>query len=243
MSVRSYKRITQWRQLTTSMMPLKFRSTTSNITLQEGAMVNLLVGTHLSSHKLSLNSLISTLNYCKKFANPPRVNPQAQAQPSAPSPLPSQPLPNPKGGINAVQVEIDNKGEDKAEDEEGKNDWLYELLTKLANSAESEDEKEDENIEEESEEESDEEEEEESELAEEEDINDRDKGRIFFINTLFKEKKSDEEIPIKCEDPGPCLVTCKIRGVSIPDCLCDPEACGNIMSFEVYELLDLGPLK
>ncbi|MED6128271.1 hypothetical protein PIB30_096059, partial [Stylosanthes scabra] len=84
---------------------------------------------------------------------------------------------------------MDNEEENKAEDEEGENDWLYELLK------------------EESEEESDEEEE--SELAEEEDM---DKGKIFFINTLFKEKKSEEEIPIKCEDPGPCLITCKIRG-------------------------------
>ncbi|MED6122807.1 hypothetical protein PIB30_043397 [Stylosanthes scabra] len=154
-----------------------------------------------------LNHLAELL---QKFANQPPVNPQTQAQPLAPSPLPSQPLPNPKGGINAVQVEIDNEGEDEAEDEEEENDWLYEILTELANSDESNDEEEDESIEEENEEESDEEEEEESELPEEEDINDRDKGKIFFINTLFKEKKSEEEIPIKCEDPGPCLVTCKI---------------------------------
>ncbi|MED6226571.1 hypothetical protein PIB30_105159 [Stylosanthes scabra] len=248
-------------------------------------MVNLLVGTHLSSHKLSLGSLIPTvsprttriqdinlriivnnhashkppfsldeairtfqmekqemreaqkrtesqLNHLaellQKFAN----QPLAQAQPSAPSPLPSQPLSNPNGGINAVQVEIENEREEEDEDKEGENDWLYELLIELANFAESDDEKEDVNIEEESEEESDEEEkEEESELAEEEDINARDKGNISFINSLFKEKKS-KEIPIKCEDPGPCLVTYKIRGISIPDCLC-----------EVYELLDLGPLK
>ncbi|MED6125925.1 hypothetical protein PIB30_073262 [Stylosanthes scabra] len=58
-NVRNYKRITQWRQLTTSLMPLQFRPTTSNITLKEGTMVNLL-GTQLSSHKLSLGSLIPT---------------------------------------------------------------------------------------------------------------------------------------------------------------------------------------
>ncbi|MED6184261.1 hypothetical protein PIB30_045782 [Stylosanthes scabra] len=179
-----------------------------------------------------LNHLAELL---QKIANQSPVNPQVQAQPLVPSPLPSQPLPNPKGGINAVQVEMDNEEEDEAEDEEGENDWLYELLKELENSNEFDDEEEDENIEEESEEESDEEEEE-SELAEEEDINDRDKGKIFFINTLFKEKKNEEEIPIKCEDPGPCLVTCKIRGVSIPDCLCDPWACGNIMPFEIGQL-------
>ncbi|MED6174441.1 hypothetical protein PIB30_068968 [Stylosanthes scabra] len=239
-------------------MPLQFHPTTSDITLKEGAMVNLLVGTHLSSYKLSLDSLIPTISpqnsqnpryqpphnpeLLQKFANQPSVNPQAQAQPSAPSPLSSQPLPNHKGGINAVLVEIDNEGEDEAEDEEGENDWLYELLTELANSGEFDDEEEDESIEEESEEEPDEEEEE-SELAVEEDIDDRDKGKIFFINTLFKEKKSEEKIPIKCEDSGPCLVSYKIRGVSIPYFLCDPGACRNIMPFEVYELLDLGPLK
>ncbi|MED6198356.1 hypothetical protein PIB30_065586 [Stylosanthes scabra] len=144
-----------------------------------------------------LNHLAELL---QKIANQSLVNPQAQAQPSAPSPLPFQPLPNPKGGINAVQVEIDNKGEDEAEDNEGENDWLYELLKELANSDESDDEEEDENIEEESEEESGDEEEE-SEFVEEEDINDKDKGKIFFINTLFKEKKSEEEIPIKYLGP------------------------------------------
>ncbi|MED6224586.1 hypothetical protein PIB30_085509 [Stylosanthes scabra] len=180
-------------------------------------MVNLLIGTHLSSHKLSLGS----------------------SPTFSPKPVAVSTSSNPKGGINAVQVEIDNEGEDEAEDEEGENNWLYELLKILANSDESDYEEEDENIEEESEEESDKEEEE-SELAEEKD---REKGKIFFIDTLFKEKKSEEEIPIKCEDPVPCLVTSKIRGVSISDCLCDPGAGRNIMPFEVYELLDLGPLK
>ncbi|MED6211657.1 hypothetical protein PIB30_075863, partial [Stylosanthes scabra] len=61
-SVRSCKRITQWRQLTTSMMPLPVRPTTSNIILKEGARVNQFVGTHLSSHKLSLGSLIPTVS-------------------------------------------------------------------------------------------------------------------------------------------------------------------------------------
>ncbi|MED6115579.1 hypothetical protein PIB30_091985, partial [Stylosanthes scabra] len=71
-----------------------------------------------------------------------------------------------------------------------------------------------------------------------------DKGKTFFIATLFSEGKTmKKEIPVKCDDPGPCTVTCKIRGVDIPDCLCDPRACGNVMPFEVYETLDLSPLK
>ncbi|MED6135401.1 hypothetical protein PIB30_046063 [Stylosanthes scabra] len=184
-----------------------------------------------------LNHLAELL---QKIANQSPVNPLAQAHPSAPSPLPSQPLPNPKGGINAIQVEMDNEEEDEAEEEEGENDWLYELLKELANS----DEEEDEESEDESEEEDEDEFVEEGDQAEEEAREeDRDKGKVFFINTLFKEKRNEEEVPIKCGDPSPCLITCKIRGVSNPNCLCDPGACGNIMLFEVYELLDIGPLK
>ncbi|MED6189538.1 hypothetical protein PIB30_096906 [Stylosanthes scabra] len=144
---------------------------------------------------------------------------------------------------------MDNGEEDEVEDEEGENDWLYELLKELANSndeenEESEDKSEEEDGDERTEEGSEDELVEEGDQTEEEAREeDRDKGKIFFINTLFKEKKNEEEVPIKCGDPGPCLVTCKIRGVSIPDCLCDPGACGNIMPFEVYELLNLGPLK
>ncbi|MED6159687.1 hypothetical protein PIB30_044552 [Stylosanthes scabra] len=144
---------------------------------------------------------------------------------------------------------MENEEEDEAEDEEVENDWLYELLKELANSDDEEDEERQDESEEEDKDESTEEDSEdefveEGDQAEEEAREeDRDKGKIFFINTLVKEKKNEEEVPIKCEDPGPCLVTCKIRGVSISDCLYDPGACGNIMPFEVYELLDLGPLK
>ncbi|MED6221309.1 hypothetical protein PIB30_053200 [Stylosanthes scabra] len=93
-----------------------------------------------------LNHLAKLL---QKIANQSPIDPLAQAQPSAPSPLPSQPLPNPKGGINTVQVEMDNEEEDEVEDEEGENDWLCELLKELANS----DDEEDEETEDESEEE------------------------------------------------------------------------------------------
>ncbi|MED6127300.1 hypothetical protein PIB30_086784 [Stylosanthes scabra] len=50
-------------------------------------------------------------------------------------------------------------------------------------------------------------------------------------------------MPIKCEDPSPCLVTSKIWGVDIPECLCDPGACGNVVPYALFETLDLGPLK
>ncbi|MED6215248.1 hypothetical protein PIB30_111520, partial [Stylosanthes scabra] len=98
-----------------------------------------------------LNNLAKLL---QKIAKQSPVNPQAQAQPLAPSTLSSQPLPNPKGGINAVQVEMDNEGEGKAEDEEGENDWLYELLKQLANSNDEEDEESEDESKEEDEDES-----------------------------------------------------------------------------------------
>ncbi|MED6140076.1 hypothetical protein PIB30_089749, partial [Stylosanthes scabra] len=88
--------------------------------------------------------------------------------------------------------------------------------SKLANSDDEEDEESEDESEEEDEDESTKEDSEdefvdEGDQAEEEAREeDRDKGKIFFINTFFKEQKNEEEVPIKCEDPGPCLVTCKI---------------------------------
>ncbi|MED6151753.1 hypothetical protein PIB30_085480, partial [Stylosanthes scabra] len=71
---------------------------------------------------------------------------------------------------------------------------------------ESDEEDEDESAEENNEDESSKEKEEESE-DEEEAYN---KGTSFIV-TLFNNKEIREEIPIKCEDPGPCLVTCRIK--------------------------------
>ncbi|MED6150507.1 hypothetical protein PIB30_072974 [Stylosanthes scabra] len=106
-----------------------------------------------------------------KFTNQPTINPQSQ--PSTSSPLPSQPLPNPKGGS------------DDSDDEEVKEEPEKEV---------------------------------DDEVVEEET-----KGETFFIAIIFRGNKVKEtEIPVKCEDPGPCLATCKIRGVDIPECLCDP---------------------
>ncbi|MED6212420.1 hypothetical protein PIB30_083103 [Stylosanthes scabra] len=65
------------------------------------------------------------------------------------------------------------------------------------------------------------------------------KGEIFFIATIFHGNEVKEtEMPVKCEDPGPCLVTSKIRGVDILECLCDPGPCGNVMPYALYETLD-----
>ncbi|MED6189311.1 hypothetical protein PIB30_094742, partial [Stylosanthes scabra] len=155
-----------------------------------------------------------------KFTHQPTTNPQPQ--PSTSSPLPSQPLPNPKGGINMVHNEND--------EEEDDDEWLYGLLAELANSGDDSD---DEEVEEEPERE-----------VDDEEVEEETKGETFFIATIFHGNEVKEtEIPVKCEDPGPCLVTSKIRGVDIPECLCDPGAYGNVMPYALYETLDLGLLK
>ncbi|MED6187042.1 hypothetical protein PIB30_072615 [Stylosanthes scabra] len=126
-----------------------------------------------------------------KFTNQPTINPQSQ--PSTSSPLPSQPFLNPKGGINMVHNEVVQEEKEEDEKEEGEDDWLYELLAELASSDESED---GEEVEEE---------------IEEEVVEKQDEEKTFFIATVFGGgKKVELEIPITCEDPGPCLVTCKI---------------------------------
>ncbi|MED6224239.1 hypothetical protein PIB30_082041 [Stylosanthes scabra] len=155
-----------------------------------------------------------------KFTNQQTTNPQPQ--PSTSSPLPSQPLPNPKGGINMVHNEND--------EEEDDDEWLYGLLAELEDS---DDDSDDEEFEEEPEKEDDDKE-----------VEEEPKGETFFIATIFRGNEAKEtEMPVKCEDLGPCLVTSKIRGMDIPECLCDPGACGNVMPYALYETLDLGPLK
>ncbi|XP_016168495.1 uncharacterized protein LOC107611042 [Arachis ipaensis] len=50
-------------------------------------------------------------------------------------------------------------------------------------------------------------------------------------------------IPEKCNDSGPCLVTCVIGGMEFMDCMCDLGACVSIMPLPIYEKLNLSPLK
>ncbi|MED6137412.1 hypothetical protein PIB30_064808 [Stylosanthes scabra] len=111
---------------------------------------------------------------------------------------------------------------------------LTELLTKRSDGEESNDEEEDEekegNVSE--------------EVMEESENEEENEGETFFIATVFGGNKVvKNEIPAKCTDPGPSLVTCKIRGVEVRECMRDPGACRSVMPYELYELLDLGPLK
>ena len=47
-----------------------------------------------------------------------------------------------------------------------------------------------------------------------------------------------DDMPEKCGNPGPCLVTCTIDGVEFVDCMCDLGACVSIMPLSVYEVFD-----
>ncbi|MED6133469.1 hypothetical protein PIB30_028535 [Stylosanthes scabra] len=174
----------------------------------------------------------------QKFANQTTINPQVQSQTSTSSPLPSQPLPNPKGCINAVHSEGGNREEDEVEDEEGEDDWLYELLAELANSDESDDVEE---VESEDEEEVEEEVESETKEEDEEEVSEEnDKGKTFFIATIFSESNTmKEEIPVKCDDPRPCTVTCKILGWISPIAYAIPELVAMLCpSREVFTTAD-----
>ncbi|MED6185521.1 hypothetical protein PIB30_057940 [Stylosanthes scabra] len=103
---------------------------------------------------------------------------------------------------------------DEEKDEEDDDDWLYGLLAELEDS---DDDSDDEEVEEEPEKE-----------VDDEEVEEEPKGEAFFIATIFRGNTVKEtEMLVKYEDPGPCLVTSKIRGVDIPECLCDPEACGD----------------
>ncbi|XP_015950375.1 uncharacterized protein LOC107475258 [Arachis duranensis] len=50
-------------------------------------------------------------------------------------------------------------------------------------------------------------------------------------------------LPEKCDDPGPCMVTCTVNGVQFIDCTCDLGACVSIIPLSVYRILKLPPLK
>ncbi|MED6169670.1 hypothetical protein PIB30_023386 [Stylosanthes scabra] len=103
--------------------------------------------------------------------------------------------------------------ENEKDDEEEKDDWLYDLLAELANSDDEDD-------------------------VEEEEVNEKeDEEETFFIGTLYGGGKvMKEDMHVKCEDPSPCLVTCKIRGVEILDCMCNLVACGMRNIIEVFHL-------
>ncbi|MED6106919.1 hypothetical protein PIB30_009220 [Stylosanthes scabra] len=190
------------------------------------------------------------------------TSPLAQVPPPAANTLPAQPSQNLKSAQladsddqgNEVEFEgeySDESGKDgvgrededeedfdedngeESEDEEENEDWLYDLLVELYEAQKREKESGDSQSEEESDID--------DEIEEVETDDQHDKP--FFIATLFNNKRVKEEIPAKCEYPGPCLVTCKIKHAILRECLCDPGACSSVMPYELYKFLGLGPLK
>ncbi|MED6200849.1 hypothetical protein PIB30_089268 [Stylosanthes scabra] len=98
---------------------------------------------------------------------------------------------------------VHNENNEEA-DEEDNDEWLYGLLAELEDSNGDSD---DEEFEEEPEKE-----------VDDEEVEEEPKGETFFIATIFSRNEVKEtEMPVKCEDPSPCLVTSKIRGVDIPN--------------------------
>ncbi|MED6172994.1 hypothetical protein PIB30_055237 [Stylosanthes scabra] len=137
------------------------------------------------------------------------------------------------GSEEENEEESDEDDDDESEEEEENEDWLYDLLVELYEAQE----REKENGDSQPEEKSDIEDEIENVEADEQ------HDKTFFIATLFNNKRVKEEIPANCEDPGPCLVACKIKHAVVRECLCDSEACSSVMPYELYKFLGVGPLK
>ncbi|MED6222671.1 hypothetical protein PIB30_066517 [Stylosanthes scabra] len=163
-----------------------------------------------------------------------QVHLQHQPPPAIPSPLPTQPLPNPKGGLNAISDKPESEKEIEDTDNKEAEQQVYELLVEITGSKTEEDEDIGEILDFCEEFDSDYKEKEfgkeehEDEWGKEVEAQ-NDKGEIFFINTVSDKREDEEELPIKCEDPGPCLVTCKIKGFDIPGCLCNPGASAGVI--------------
>ncbi|XP_057734293.1 uncharacterized protein LOC130949650 [Arachis stenosperma] len=172
-------------------------------------------------------------------------SPNNTNQPSGSSNLPSQPLPNPKGGLNAITLRS----------------WttLEEIPPRVM-----EDIHEEKMVVEASQEEEEvntKQEEEEASLKESKRkaIIDESipipfpsmdlcthKDRIGELETLSLGSSISSLLkPImeKYGDPGPCLVSCRIGGVTFRDCMCDLGACVSIMPLSIFARLNLAPLK
>ncbi|MED6186947.1 hypothetical protein PIB30_071641 [Stylosanthes scabra] len=164
-----------------------------------------------------LNDLTELLH---KFANKMAVNSQP---PSNSNPLPSQPLPNPKGGIIMVQTtndtteEEDDEEEEEEEDEED-DEWLYDLLAKLVEiDSDSEDEYEDAEEEEVNEEDEEEETTESTKETTDKEVGSPYKEEEFFIanptQAPISQEESEEEsvVATKPKEAAKRTVTPKLK--------------------------------
>ncbi|XP_057745034.1 uncharacterized protein LOC130962894 [Arachis stenosperma] len=69
------------------------------------------------------------------------------------------------------------------------------------------------------------------------------KDKLGNLNGKSVDDSISSLLPEKCNDPGPCLVTCLIGRIKFMDCMCDLGACVSIMPLPVYQRLNLPPLK
>ncbi|XP_016185693.1 uncharacterized protein LOC107627368 [Arachis ipaensis] len=191
----------------------------------------------------------------------------SNTQSSISSALLSQPLPNPKGGINAITLKSDTTLHERSPEEPSSTQ-----ATQDEDVVEVEDVKDEDKVQEAVEE----------EVAQPRDgvskednvlkeaisipfphLARRTKKQVELdpkMVDIFKkveEKTHDLEtiplgssisalmgaIPEKYGDPGPCIVTCTIGGVQFVDCTCDLGACVNIMPLSVYDALKLPLLR
>ncbi|MED6222722.1 hypothetical protein PIB30_067075 [Stylosanthes scabra] len=138
-----------------------------------------------------------------------------------------QPLPNPKGGLNALNDKPESEEDAATTNDKKAVQQLCEMLIEVTDTEER-DTGEIFDFYEEFDSDYKEEEVEEGKSAEGRGTDTETQNlqrETLSINTVSDNKKNEEELPIKCEDPGPCLVTCRIKGFEIPGCLCDPRAC------------------
>ncbi|XP_015949310.1 uncharacterized protein LOC107474225 [Arachis duranensis] len=207
-----------------------------------------------------------------------RMDPPSNSAPQAPnsSAIPSQPQPNPKGGINAITL----RSKTQLKEKKVKNQSPI-IITQEEEGIEIEE------IEEEEEEAQviveDEETQPTSEVPKNKGAVEEEIAQPIAFPTVAKKarkrmeldpkmvkmfKKVEdlcmnkdrilelETIPLgssisalmgalseKCDDLGPCMVTCTVDGVQFLDCMCDLGACVSIIPLSVYRILRLPPLK
>ncbi|XP_016164631.1 uncharacterized protein LOC107607168 [Arachis ipaensis] len=205
-----------------------------------------------------LTGLTSTLQALLARMEPSTSTPQA----SSSSAIPSQPLPNPNGGINAITLRSETKLQERnpkapipmivTQDEEGIE------IEEIEKENEAQEVVEDEVPQPR------------GEVSKDEKVLEEEVAQPIPFPTLARKAKKRVELdpkmveiiheletiplgssisalmgalPEKCGDSGPCMVTCTIDGVQFIDCMCDLGACVSIIPLFVYHILKLPPLK
>ncbi|MED6136344.1 hypothetical protein PIB30_055212 [Stylosanthes scabra] len=146
------------------------------------------------------------------------------SQPSSSSGLPSQPLPNPKGNINAISFHEDSLELEVADDDE---EEFLKMLEEISMK--------DDVVFEESE-----------WIIKLGDGKQEDMPRVTYpsiapsndvVISLPRMEDEFDSILEKLSDPRPCLVNCKVRDEELDGYMCDPGAFVSIMTLTVKDLM------